>query len=293
MAIIRSRAVAADKRDPHRVSNPQVDQALAQWDQRLLAAREEGRLAGRREAEAQLAAERKKLKAEQAALVSENKRTTAAAAAATTAVQQRFQPLLQALGSGIDQIAVAERQAVEAGEHEMVRLALHIAATVLRREIQIDERWMDDVLRQALTLVPDRRGVALRMHPTDIECLRERLPGIAAGSGVISEIAVVPDPRLVRGSCIIESAGTEIDASLNRSLDDLAGVLLAVAPPRASGEPGEAIAIGDPAPAQAGSSAGPDVPDEASAEDSAVDMGAETPADDAEAAPRPTSEGDV
>ena len=63
-------------------------------------------------------------------------------------------------------------------------------------KVQVDAAWMDEIVREALTLVPDKRDVSLRMHPHDIDLLAERLPALAAVAGLQEAIKTKADPQM-------------------------------------------------------------------------------------------------
>lgn len=220
MAILRSRTVEGQ---PAPIANASVDRALREWDQRLAAAKEAGRQAGLAEAAARIAAaERRAGEAE----------ATAAAAAKRQQGEflTRFEPVLATIAGAALRLEHLEKQLVQESEAEVVRLSLAVAAAVLRRQVDADPAWMDALVRNALAQVPDRRAVTIRMHPTDSACLGERLRSLTARIPGLERVEVVEDANLSRGSCILQSQGTRLDASLANCWERLAEKLLDLAP---------------------------------------------------------------
>ena len=236
MAIIRSRATEALT---SLVPNPSVAHALVEWERRIAAAREEGRVAGLAEAQARLAA------AEQRATAAE---TTAARGQEQrqAAFLARYEAPLKAIAGAAGRLAGLERQLIDESEAELVRLALAVAAAVLRRTAAADPAWLQAVVRHALQQVPDRRRVVLRMHPEDAANAQERLRGLTAEVVGLEHFEIAADAALARGGCVLQSQGTRIDASLAGCWERLANELLDLAP---AADCAEVVQPGDAPPA--------------------------------------------
>ncbi len=240
MAIIRSRATEALT---SLVPNPNVAQALGEWERRVAVAREEGRAAGLAEAQARVAAAEQRASAAEAAAVRGQEQRQAA-------FLGRYDAPLKAIAGAAGRLAGLERQLIGESEAELVRLALAVAAAVLRRTVAVDPGWLEAVVRHALQQVPDRRRVLLRMHPEDAGHAQERLRGLTAEVVGLEHFEIVGDAVLSRGACVLQSQGTRIDASLAGCWERLAGELLALAPAADCAEvvqPGDAPAAAAPA----------------------------------------------
>ena len=229
MAILRSRTVTADA---HRLEYPALTRAGAEWAERLDAARAEGRDLGRADAQVEIdAAVARAAEAEARATAAEARAQAAdqradqaeeiARANALAAVEQDIGTCLAALAAGAERLAPLEAQLVQQAQADVVVLAGRIAARLLRREVEDDPTWLDPVLREALTQVPDKRGVAVRMHPTDAAVARERRKLITADIPGLDRLEIFDDANLDRGACIIASQGTRLDASLSGSWERL------------------------------------------------------------------------
>lgn len=220
MTILRSRAVAGQA---VALANAGVDRALREWDQRLAAAREEGRKIGVAESAARVAAAEKRAgDAERLANERGQQREQA--------FLDRFEPVLTSLAGATGRLDQLEKQIVAEAEAEAVRLGLAVAAAVLRQTVERDASWIDPLVKRALQEVPDRRRIVVRMHPTDAASLTERSAVISAQLPGIERLEVIPDHGLSRGSCIIQSQGTRLDISLDGCWKRLADKLLDSAP---------------------------------------------------------------
>ncbi|MHB8948846.1 MAG: flagellar assembly protein FliH [Rhodoferax sp.] len=94
-----------------------------------------------------------------------------------------------------------------------LELACELARQVLRRELSIDPKAVQPVLREALgLLVADSKSAVVRLHPLDLEVLEEVIRSEFSGLA----LTLVPDVTLSRGGCLVESAGTVVDGTLEK-----------------------------------------------------------------------------
>jgi len=235
--ILRSRAIAGQA---VALANPLVDRALDDWRKKVDGAHEVGRQAGLAEAQARIAAaEARAVQAEAAA--------KSATLAAEQALQARLGQAITALDAALGSVEALEKQVMLAAEAEMVALATRVAARVLHREIE-SGAWVQTVVAAALARMPDRRGVAVRLHPEDAALAREARRAIGQAVPGVERLEFFDDPGLERGACILASQGTRLDASLQSSWERVSFRLMHEAPDvmRAVGGDGTPAASGHP-----------------------------------------------
>jgi flagellar assembly protein FliH len=213
MTVFRSRSQSAAPQ-----ALPGAGRADNELARRLTAAREEGRQQALRESAAQLG-EAQRLRSEVETTVATVRREA----------EERLAPVLRALSASLDDLENLEAQLIQAAETDLVRLAVAIAQRVLAHQVETDPAWMRDVLTDALKRLPDRRQVAIRLHPHDAALAREQLARLADAAGG-SPLTIVDDPGLPRGGCILHSEGTTLDAGVAGAVSRLGERLLQAAP---------------------------------------------------------------
>jgi flagellar assembly protein FliH len=113
---------------------------------------------------------------------------------------------------------------LHAVEHEVIRLALGIAARILRREAQSDPLLLMGAVRVALGQIASATEVRLHVPAADAELWRETidlLPNPPIHPLVVAE----RDLRL--GECRLEASLGQVDLSLRAQLDECEQVLFA------------------------------------------------------------------
>jgi flagellar assembly protein FliH len=107
------------------------------------------------------------------------------------------------------QLAEAE-QAMAKG---VLELACELARQVLRHELSTNPNALQPVVREALgVLAVDSKAALVRMNPLDMEVLSE----VLRQEFSTFALTLVPDASVARGGCLVESAGTVVDGTVEK-----------------------------------------------------------------------------
>lgn len=95
----------------------------------------------------------------------------------------------------------------------MLELACELARQVLRHEISVNPNVLLPVIREALTpLIADSKSTVIKLHPLDMDMLQDVLradyPNLP--------LTLLADDAISRGGCVVQSAGTQIDGTLEK-----------------------------------------------------------------------------
>ena len=104
---------------------------------------------------------------------------------------------------------------------------VNVVAVAVRKVIgEIDENErIVRIVRNALVTVRNQQHVTIRVAPADEKAVREGLASMLASVPGASFLDVVPDARLERGACLLESELGVVDASLETQLKALENAL--------------------------------------------------------------------
>lgn len=98
-------------------------------------------------------------------------------------------------------------------------LAMKIAHKILGRELSQHPEAVADIVRQALNeKARQRRELVLRVHPDDIDYIRQAKPELLNVLSRAKEIEIREDPEVQRHGVIIETDAGSIDAQLETQL---------------------------------------------------------------------------
>lgn len=109
--------------------------------------------------------------------------------------------------SATSQLAEVE-QVIARGTLE---LACELARQVLRHELSINPNALQPVIREALgLLVAETKTAVVKLNPLDLEVLEDVLRAEFSSFSP----TLLADATITRGGCVVESAGTVIDGTL-------------------------------------------------------------------------------
>ena len=121
------------------------------------------------------------------------------------AVSDRFSQLMQDA-----QAQLAQSQQVMA--QGVLELACELARQVVRHELSVNPNVLQPVIREALgMLAADSKHALVRLNPLDAEVMQDAVQTEFAALN----LSFVSDATIKPGGCLIASAGTVIDGSLD------------------------------------------------------------------------------
>ena len=126
--------------------------------------------------------------------------------------------------------ASARMQQIEAQvEPQLRELALTIARKIIGTELSQKPERIVDIVKQALSeKARQRREIFLRVHPEDLQYIRESRAELIEVLSRAKEIGIREDPDVERHGVVIETDAGSIDAQLSTQLDIFEKVLMNV-----------------------------------------------------------------
>jgi len=121
----------------------------------------------------------------------------------------------------LEAIHQQKQKLLRESEPRLVELAAMIAGQIVRKEVRQDDDTVLNIVRQAIVLATEKDQLLLRLNPEDLGWIRERCPELMALHEDIKEIHFEEDRRVERGGCVIETAAGNVDARIERQLDEI------------------------------------------------------------------------
>jgi flagellar assembly protein FliH len=92
-------------------------------------------------------------------------------------------------------------------------MACELARQVVRRELSVNPNSTQPVVREALTaLLADHKSAVVRLNPLDVDVLQDVVRAEFSGMA----LTLVADAMVTPGGCLVESAGTVVDGTLEK-----------------------------------------------------------------------------
>jgi flagellar assembly protein FliH len=144
----------------------------------------------------------------------------AAAQAQAAALHEGMRAALAGLQQAAADLRVREAASLADVADQAAALALDIAEAVLGREIASSADPGRDAIARAIGFVPEEGAVTVRLNPADhgrLGDVADLLPG--------RDAALVADPSVGSGGCVVQVGATRIDAQISAALHRVAEVL--------------------------------------------------------------------
>ncbi|MCK6455006.1 MAG: hypothetical protein L6Q92_00545 [Phycisphaerae bacterium] len=149
---------------------------------------------------------------------------------AIESVRVRFEAESGALFGTLDALArewSARREVVEAERvRDCVVLAIALAQRVVSRASELDATVVHESASKALQAVGRASELAIRVHPGDLERVREFAPHVLHDVRQREGLRIDADERLRPGDVRVETAAGCVDATLARQVERIADELL-------------------------------------------------------------------
>ena len=130
----------------------------------------------------------------------------------------------------VEQFSQERNLFLQAVEHEVVELALAIAARVLRRESQMDPLLLTGAVRVALGQLSNSTQVKLRVPPSEFDLWRDAMEHIP-NLPVRPTVVVNEEMRL--GDCMLEAELGSVDLGVRAQLGEIErGFFARIGPPK-------------------------------------------------------------
>ena len=136
---------------------------------------------------------------------------------------KHFAQIMKFLAKPIEQVNQTVKE-------ELISLSMATAKQIIRREINVDPGQIIAVIKEALSALPSNsQKIKVYLHPSDAQIAREYLTG--SSDEKLSEQAdevwsIIDEPNITRGGCQIKSESSQIDASIETRIAEIAARVL-------------------------------------------------------------------
>jgi flagellar assembly protein FliH len=138
------------------------------------------------------------------------------------AAAQRGEAMIRRLTETLEELTNLREQMIHQTERQMVQLALAIARRIVHREVSIDQDLLIAMARVALDRLGESAQVTVRLSPQDYETTS----AVRSAQWTGTHVTVVPDARVGRGGCRVESEFGAMDAGVDAQIHEIARSLL-------------------------------------------------------------------
>lgn len=131
--------------------------------------------------------------------------------------EEQIRPAMDRLAKNLAELARLRDVIREEATHDLVRLAVSIAARVMHREASLDPDALTGLVKTAFLKLQAREVQRVRMHPGLEPLVRKSLEQCALPQNLI----LVPDAALKPGELFFETSQGILDASVDTQLREI------------------------------------------------------------------------
>ena len=131
--------------------------------------------------------------------------------------------LLRRAAAGID---AKREELAAAGERDLVKLALAVAAKIVKAEIAQGKPVAAGNLRRAVELTARRQELKVQLHPDDLQMIEVYLPELRREFSDLQKVALESNSSLERGGVVVQIREGSVDAAIATHLEEIGRGLL-------------------------------------------------------------------
>ena len=148
-----------------------------------------------------------------------------AKADAIEAARRDAAPLADLLRRAAEAVKDRRAELTTLAERDLVKLALQIAAKVVKKEIAAGTVAVEN-LRRAIELTASRRELKVLLHEQDLARIEAYLPDLRREFSDLQMIALEPSPAVEPGGVIVQTREGSVDATIAAQFDQIERGLL-------------------------------------------------------------------
>lgn len=134
---------------------------------------------------------------------------------------------VDALNGALEEISGLRERLLARNSDDMARLIMGIARQVVDQELAMRPETVLETVRRGLAMAVQSDTYQVLVNPADLDIVLEEKPLFLAGVSGLNNLVVEGDPDVGRGGCRLVSELGEVDATLERRLDELEATLRA------------------------------------------------------------------
>lgn len=131
--------------------------------------------------------------------------------------EEQIRPALEGLARSLTELAGLRQAIRQEAIHDLVRLAISVAARVIHREVAMDPDALSGLVQAAFQKLQSREIHRVRMHP-GLESLVNKC---LEQCGSPKNLVILPDPALEPGEVFFETSQGALDASVETQLREI------------------------------------------------------------------------
>lgn len=140
--------------------------------------------------------------------------------------KDEIKPILDDFTQIIKKISSEREKVLTDIENEILALCNLIVKKIIKKEIEVDNVVILNIIKESLSFISNETDVILRLNPEDYNIMKVYENELKIILKDTKNFKMEPDDKITRGGCLLETNAGEIDARLETKLKELEKMLL-------------------------------------------------------------------
>jgi flagellar biosynthesis/type III secretory pathway protein FliH len=142
------------------------------------------------------------------------------------AAEQEARDLLLFAENSVREVVEARSAMIAESEEALVRLAIDVAAKIVKADVELHPERVLNVLEGALRKAFVRDRLTVVCNPADLQLIEDGQDGLAARVGTLQHLELIGDRRVQRGGVVVRTDAGDVDATVDSQLERLREAML-------------------------------------------------------------------
>lgn len=112
---------------------------------------------------------------------------------------------------------------------DIMEISFDIAKKIIKKESSQDPEIIVNSIKDILkTLSKDEEKIMLKVNPSQVAILEQRVPEMIKISGLEAKVIIIPDEGITEGGCVVTTTNGVIDATIDTQIEIISEALKVV-----------------------------------------------------------------
>lgn len=133
---------------------------------------------------------------------------------------EKAQADMQIFKEQLKAFLTAKKEVFEYIAPDILEISVDIARKIIKKEVASDPQIVMNIILDILKNVSKTEPkIMIKVHPTEVQFVKDNMPNAVYELGVEAKISVVGDENLHEGGCIFETSNGIVDASIDAQVE--------------------------------------------------------------------------
>lgn len=140
--------------------------------------------------------------------------------------RKEAESLIKTASSLKEELEGLRQEIIDRSMREILKLSLAIARQVVHAEITVNKEVIVSILKAAVKKISVKDNLRVRLNPKDAEYISNMKPELLVAIDGVKKISIEEDASVPQGGCIVDAGMAEVDARLEKQLEEITDSLL-------------------------------------------------------------------